>query len=96
MTTKIIEGRGFELKLVRVIERLGTLCAMQELVYDLMEEHKESPVLGVLIDWLDATTSFQSHLLGRAYRLELEIQYSGPGSLESMEKRAAEVSSVED
>ena len=87
-----------ELEQVRIIERLGTLLAVQELVYDLTltKEHKESPVLGVLIDWLDGTISFQSHLLGRAYRFELEIDYSGLGSMKNREKKAAEVSINED
>jgi len=90
-----MDAADLEIELVRIIERLGTLQAVQELVYDLTSEHKGSPVLGVLIDWLDAATGFQTHLLGKVYRFELEANYSGQGSRKNMEKRAAEVSSVE-
>lgn len=81
---------------MQIMERLGTLRAVQEFVFGLRKSAEESPDLGPVIDWLDAAISQEGFFLGNQYRLYFEMSYGGIGGLHSPEKKAAEVSSSED
>lgn len=77
-----------DIERMRVMERLGTLHAVQEFVFGLRKKAIESPDLGPVIDWLDAAISQEGFFLGRKYRLYFELSYGGIGSLVSERKTA--------